>query len=138
MITSKIMKKTFLVLSVLLIALFPSCKPNNIDPNNPLIGTWVYKGYEQINTEYVAVYSRKPNFDDDNSGISFRGFSKLVERKSVGWCGTPPISYGQYNGSYTLKDKLITTESDGWNGKKTSRYEIISIDNNLLKIKQLK
>ncbi len=140
MITSEIMKKTLLILSTLIlsVALFSSCKQSDIDPKDPLIGTWVYKNYQQINgTEYLTVYTRKANFDNDNSGISFRGFSKLIERKNVGWCGTPPISYGEYNGSYTLKNKLITMESDGWNGKTTSRYEIISVDDNLLKIKLL-
>jgi hypothetical protein len=135
------MKKTFLIFSIIFVVFFSSCKQNEnaIDPQNPLIGTWVYTDYEQINsTEYVTVYSRKPSFDNNNSGISFKANNQLIERKNIGFCGTPPISYGEYNGSYSLKDKQITTESDSWNGKTTERYEIVSIDDKLLKIKQLR
>lgn len=134
------MKKTILIFSILFIAILSSCKQNeNItDPQNPLIGTWVYKSYEQINsTEYAIVYERKSKFDNDNSGISFKVNNQLIERKNIGWCGTPPISYGEYNGSYTLKDELITTNSEGWNGKTTQRYEVVSLDDKVLKIKRL-
>jgi hypothetical protein len=137
---AKIMKRTFLIFSVILIAIFSSCKQNvnAIDPQNPLIGTWVYKNYEQIDsTQYAIVYERKIKFDENNPGFFFKVNNQLVERKNVGWCGTPPISYGEYNGSYTLNDKQITIESDGWNGKMISRYEVTSIDDKILKIKQL-
>ena len=135
------MKSTILIFSVLFVALFSSCKQNEnaIDPQNPLIGTWVYKDSEQINsTEYAIVYGRKSKFDDNNSGISFKVNNQLTERKNAGFCGTPPISYDEYKGSYSLKDKQITTESNGWNGKTTERYEIILLDDKILKIKRLK
>ena len=134
------MKKTILIFSVLFVAIFSSCKQNEniIDPQNPLIGIWVYKSYEQINsTDYAIVYERKFKFDDNNSGISFKINNELVERANIGWCGTPPISYGEYKGSYTFKDKQITTNSESWNGKKTQRYEVIIIDDRILKIKRL-
>lgn len=139
--TSKIMKKTILIFSVLLVALFSPCKQNenSIDPKNPLIGTWVYKDYVQIDSEeYAIVYERKPTFENNSGGISFKIKNEFIERKNIGFCGTPPISYGEYKGSYSLKDKQITTESDSWNGKTTERYEIISIEDKVLKIKRLK
>lgn len=117
-----------------------SCKQNGstIDPENPLIGIWVYRDYQQIsNTEYAIVYERKSKFDENNSGIFFKANNKLIERKNSGWCGTPPISYGEYNGSYSLEDKKIIADSDGWNGRTIQKYEIISIDDKLLKIKRL-
>ena len=134
------MRKIIFFFSILLTINVSSCKQNEdfIDPQNLLIGTWVYKDYVQIDsTQYAIVYERKAKFDDNNSGISFKVNSQLIERKNVGWCGTPPISYGEYGGNFYLKDKVITTNSDSWNGKILQRYEVISVDDKLLKIKRL-
>ena len=129
------MKKLILILSIFLVW---SCRENQaIDPNNPILGTWIYKDYEQINpNEYATVYERKAQLEGCG-GIVFKTANQLIERKNAGWCGTPPISYGDYDGRWYLNDKKITTESDGWNGKVTTRYEIISVDSNTLKLKFL-
>jgi hypothetical protein len=132
------MKTLLTIISFAFVALLGSCKSDqSIDPDNPILGIWVYKNSEKIsNTEYASVYERKDKFEN-NLGIAFKTSNKLIERKNSGWCGTPPISYGDYDGAWYLNDKKITTKFKDWNGITFVTYEIISIDDKILKIKRL-
>lgn len=62
----------------------------------------------------------------------------FIERKNAGWCGTPPIAYADFNGSWAKNDSLIDITVDYWGGVANYHWKIISIDNNNLILCKLK
>ena len=101
-----------------------------------LIGTWVYDKYE----EEAKVFNKETNFQKDNSGIQFLEDGKLLKRQNVGWCGTPPITYGNDEGTWTMSnanDSIVTIKYEYWGGKIEAEWKIIQVDKEQLKVKRI-
>lgn len=81
-----------------------------IDGDNLLLGTWVSPTYDNNK----VTYSRSSSLEDDDYGIIFHADGSLVMRENAGWCGTPPISYANYEGTWNIQGDLI---------KATIRYQ---------------
>ena len=119
------MKKIFLL--VVTITLL-SCEGNNtiIDPDNLLLGVWVAPVYNADTT----TFKRGNSLPDDGYGISFLQNGDILERTS-GWCGTPPISYFNIEGTFSLNENLITISNNnyptsyGWRIVSLSDTELI-------------
>ena len=118
-------KKIFLlVVTVTLL----SCEGNNtiIDPDNLLLGVWVAPVYNADTT----TFKRGNSLPDDGYGISFLQNGDILERTS-GWCGTPPISYFNIEGTFSLNENLITISNNnyptsyGWRIVSLSDTELI-------------
>lgn len=96
-----------------------------------LIGTWVYDGYE--NDAYVYVRANK--FDPNKSGIEFKSNGHLTKRQNVGWCGTPPVTYGNYKGSWSqVTNESITIRYKYWGGEAEQDWKIVGLTDQMLKI----
>lgn len=119
------MKNTSLII-ILFVILFTSCKKDdtNFDPNNKLIGIWNVSEYVGNST----VYNRSTAFIDEY-GYEFKSGGTLVERQNAGWCGTPPITYADYAGTWSvINDTLIQVEVAYWGGISTFQLDIESVD----------
>ncbi len=100
-----------------------------IDPDNLLIGVWNYSGYQ----DNSLIFSRNNEFTD-NHCYRFDADGTLTERKNSGWCGTPPISYADFSGTWTiLNDTLIQINVGYWGGTTSYRLDIEELDSNSLK-----
>lgn len=124
------MKKTSLLI-FLLVLLFTSCKKDetNFDPNNKLLGIWNVSEYVGNTT----VYKRSAAFVD-GYGYEFKSGGTLIERQNAGWCGTPPITYADYSGSWSvINDTLILVNVSYWGGEMSYHLDIESVDANYLK-----
>jgi len=129
-----IMKKLY-ILTIILYALLVSCTKDEIkiDPNNLLIGTWNYAGYHNN----VSVYARSLDFSD-NHCYKFNSDGTLVERNIAGFCATPPVSYDNYDGTWTiLYDTLILIHVNYYDGMRTYRLGINSVNRDSLKIEEV-
>jgi hypothetical protein len=125
------MKNNYL-LFLFLISFLISCTKDeiNIDDNNLLIGVWNYSDYK----DNSAVFTRSTDFTD-NHCYKFNSNGTLVERKNSGWCGTPPISYADYEGTWSLQnDTIITIKVDYWGGVTSYSLDIESINENTLEV----
>lgn len=125
------MKKIYLLL-ILLIPVSWSCSKDKleIDGNNLLIGVWNYSDYK----DNSAVFIRSSEFAD-NHCYKFNSNGTLVERKNSGWCGTPPISYADYEGTWSVQnDTIITIKVDYWGGVTTYSLDIESVNENTLEV----
>jgi len=112
------MKKTIALIS--LIFILGGCSKDNIqvDPDNLLIGVWNYSEYVDNST----IYTRSNEFVDGPC-YKFNTDGTLTERKNSGFCGTPPISYSDFSGSWTISnDTLINVTVGYWGG--TMRYKL--------------
>lgn len=97
---------------IILVAIFlVSCESNeiNIDENNLLLGSWVNPIYEGEKTSFT----RNSELPKENYGITFNQNGSLIERTS-GWCGTPPLSFFNVEGSFTLNDNLISISKQSY------------------------
>lgn len=124
------MKNTSLLI-ILFVLLFTSCKKDEIkiDPNNQLLGIWNVSEY----VGNATVYKRSTAFVDEY-GYEFKSDGTLVERQNSGWCGTPPITYADYAGSWSaINDTLIQVEVGYWGGTMTYQLDIESVDAEYLK-----
>ncbi len=110
----------------------PSCEKDNIeiDPGNLLIGVWINDGY----SDDLTIYKRSDEFTD-NYCYQFNSDGTLTERQNVGWCGTPPITYADYEGTWEImNDTLINITVGSWNGDRSYRLDIESVDSEALKV----
>jgi hypothetical protein len=125
------MKRIALIL-FLLSSLFFSCTKEQIkiDPDNLLIGVWVFSEYK----DDITIFKRDQEFTD-NDCLKFNSDGTLIERKNSGWCGTPPISYANYDGTWSIvNDTLVQVKVGYWGGTTSYKLDIESISPTTLKV----
>lgn len=130
------MRKLIILLFVLC---FASCKEKQIvGPDNLLLGTWVNVGYETQNGVTLVTYQRNSNLDNQNLGYIFYNSGKITDRSVVGRCGTPPLSYSDFEGRWIFENNIVTISVVDWLKQlRTNRYSIESLDNKILVLKLL-
>jgi hypothetical protein len=127
--------KNLSIFTIIFCSLLCSCSKNEIkiDPNNLLIGTWNYAGYHNN----ASVYARSLDFSNTHC-YEFNSDGTLVERNISGWCATPPVSYDNYDGTWTvLDDSIIQIHVEYWGGMRTYRLDINSVTQDTLKIEEV-
>jgi len=129
------MKTRFLLIGVLILA-FVSCENKN-DPSltgkPELIGSWVSPSY----TDSTVNYSKGSKLVDNQYGITFLAAGKFVERTNSGWCGTPPVTLTDNNGTWSMRDSVISIKVAYWGGEAVYKWKIISVTADKLKVKIL-
>ena len=130
------MKKLIILLFMLS---FTGCKEKQIvDPDNLLLGTWVNVSYGTQNGVTLITYQRNNNLDNQNSGYIFYNSGKITDRSVVGRCGTPPLSYSDFEGRWIFENNIVTISVVDWlKLPRTNRYSIESLDSKMLVLKLL-
>lgn len=111
------------------------CKsaPFETTENYPFLGTWIYES----SIADTTIMKRASELDSTNTGYIFYRNGKLIERKIAGWCHTPPVSYGNYEGNWILiSNNTIKINVAKWNG--TEKYNLIIIAVNDKELKFIK
>ena len=102
--------------------------------NAGIVGTWVDNGYE----EDVTMFERSEALDASKYGFILGNDGSFVERKNAGWCGTPPITYADYEGTWeALSDSLLEVTVGYWGGVMTYQMRIVALESDQLKIRYL-
>lgn len=126
------MKKNAIVLFSLIIFLVTSCEETPVAPNGEsygivkgtgLNGVWIDPVYEN---EQIS-YSRASEFHEGLAGIAFNANGEFKERANAGFCGTPPIHYSEYDGSWAMENDLVDVEVAFWGGMAINQWRIIEI-----------
>lgn len=96
------------IIIVILVMSLSSCESNktNIDTDHLLLGNWI----EPIYDGETTTFTRGSALPDKGYGISFKQNGDFTERSS-GWCGTPPLVFSDYEGSYTFDQTLIKLDT---------------------------
>lgn len=120
------------IVSIILIFL-SSCEKEEkiiIDNDNYLIGSWIGSGYE----DNLRIMTRADKLKENNYGFTFFSDGKFIERKNAGWCGTPPISYADYEGAWIqTADSLVDIKVGYWGSVTSYKIGIVSLDVTTLK-----
>lgn len=133
------MKTITTVVLILSVSILLSCDKTEdfVDPSDQnLYGFWVNPTSDNENN--VWTYEKSTELPKNNWGLNFKADKTVVERKNSGWCGTPPIAYGDFPGKWNLTDSIISFSVGYWGGTVDRQWKIISISNKYLKISKLK
>ncbi len=124
----------------LLIVLFAlsiiACEKNNENAaatTDHLIGSWFNPQYN----DSIVTFERSEGLVDNECSFSFKEDKTFIERKNAGWCGTPPISYADFDGIWSENDSIIEITVDYWGGTAEYTWKVLSIDELTLKIIRL-
>ena len=108
--------------------------------NTRIIGTWVEQNELSIPLveDGITLFSRSGELDQDRYGFIFQNNGSFTERKNSGWCGTPPIAYDNFEGTWEpLSDTLLNITVAYWGGTLTYQMHIVSLEGDVLKIRYL-
>ena len=126
---SKMKNLLWLLLPLLLI----SCQEDQellIQNSDELMGSWT----NQVVNDSIMEFTKAGSLKDNEYGFEFKPNQVFIERKNSGWCGTPPISYADFEGTWQRQDSILIITVDYWGGTADYKWEIISVDENNLKI----
>ena len=127
------MKKIILLLPIVYVVF--SCTQNEI--SNPLIGKWAFKttGSAGNPHEFTQTFVKTDVFDEHNSGIIFMENNQVIENKTIGFCGTPPVVFDRCEGSWKQDGRKIYVDESGVFNKIKKCYEIVSVNEKTLILK---
>ena len=124
--------KLILVLILIFLLINGCSTPAGLDYSSELIGTWVHHD----ESDETSLLKRSKKLADNKYGFIIKGNGSFIERKNSGWCGTPPISYANFKGTWKEEsDSTLKIETGFWDGTVKYRIEIVSIFKNVLTIK---
>jgi hypothetical protein len=89
-----------------------------------LIGNWIDR---TVNNEEITM-THANHLRNAEYGFSFKEGGIFVERKNAGWCGTPPVTYEDFEGTWNQTDSLIVITVGYWGGQMEYRWIIQSIN----------
>ena len=129
------MLKHRILFLVFILGLFSSCEKNanNATNSNSILGCWINPSYN----DSIVTFEKSDNLEINDYGIEFKEKGLFIERNS-GWCGTPPLTYSNCNGTWHIKGSLIQISVDFWGIQNEYKWKLISVNNEKLTIiKQL-
>lgn len=102
--------------------------------NTGVVGTWVEEEYD----EELLWLRRSTDLDPSRYGFRIMENGEFIERKNSGWCGTPPITYANFDGTWkALSDSLLDITVEYWGGIMTYQICIVSLDQEMLAVRYL-
>jgi hypothetical protein len=101
--------------------------------NKEIFGYWANPVY----TDTSVTYTRTSFLPDNDYGFLIQERNKFVEHKNIGSCGTPPIVYGIYEGTWTMAEDTLKINVGFWGGTTSYTWLILNVDNKSLSIKQI-
>lgn len=125
------MKRVVTPALLFFLLILASCRKdhNDFSLTEGLTGCWINPRYN----DSTIVYERAAEFNQ-GPGIIFKEDGNLVERKNAGFCGTPPVTYADYEGTYTVNDSVISISVGYWGGSTESAFRLIFVDQNSLTV----
>ncbi len=125
----------FLIVVVMLV----SCEKELMDlealgSNVGIVGTWVENEYKGD----TLFLQRSGQMDIEKYGFTINDDGTFLEHKNAGFCGTPPISYDRFDGTWeAVSDSLLDITVAYWGGVMTYQMRIVSLDVEELAIRYL-
>lgn len=125
-------KLRHLIFSAAILLLFITCERDNIiiDESDLLTGFWI----NPQATDTLITYERAGSLKENDYCFSFQSNGRFTERKNAGWCGTPPVVYSDFEGSWQKNDSIVTISVAFWGGTAQYRWKIKTIDKERLTI----
>ena len=128
------------ILIVLVAALTVSCKKFTDDPVKPK--TYQASAFEgayvsRILYDSLVVYQRTFAVKDDEYGITFKPNGVVIEHANSGFCGTPPVVYVNYTGTWSQQGAIVKATIPYQGGSSDLTWEIVSLTPTSLTVKYI-
>lgn len=119
------MSKKVLLIAILALLIY-SCSDSVILPNNSteLSGYWINR---EVNDTIITVH-RSSALVDEQYCFGLLSNGNFIERKNAGWCGTPPILYSDFEGTWSIQDSLIEISVPYWGGMANYTWKLVYFD----------
>ena len=86
-------------------------------------------------SDSVYLFAKVANPPTDNYCITFKKTNKLIEQKNAGFCGTPPITFANFDGEWSLSaDSILSIKVDFWGGYANYKWKIIRLTTHKLSV----
>jgi hypothetical protein len=129
------------IIMVILVGIFVNVhsqtykRGNKTSLDDKLIGVWIHKGF--VNGFQFSIKAN--DLEKKGSGMELKLNGIAVIRGMAGGCGTPPIAYSNYEGTWSVSsDSIITLNYKNWEGHIEQKIQIITVDSDTLKINYLR
>ena len=124
------------ILILLAIFLFTGCEKEEtpyVNENDRLyIGYWEETG----RTDSTTLFKRTADLADDKYAFGIFTDGTFIENKNAGFCGTPPITYAQYDGVWLeTSDDTLFVNTSYWGGEMDFNLIIKSVSYSKLEVK---
>lgn len=123
------MKNTILLFAIFSLCFMTACEDNNFSA--PITGYWV----NAEENDSIITFQKSSGLKDNEYGIAFKGRGVFVERKIAGWCGTPPVTYADYEGNWEKSDSIIKISVAFWGGIEEYKWKLLELDDNHLTVR---
>ena len=97
-----------------------------------ILGIWI----NPIYNGNIMVLEKSSRLEE-NYGVVFKSTGYFLERKNAGWCGTPPITYSNFVGTWTQQGDLLEITIGYWGGMVNHHWKIIEVTNSTLSLEWL-
>lgn len=101
---------------------------------DPVVGSWVNPQY----SDTIETYRRVNGLVDNQYGFTLKQDHRFIERKNAGWCGTPPVVYADYQGTWEENDSIVLISVGFWGGTVDYKWKILSTGKDRLTIVRTK
>lgn len=124
--TNNSLKYANMVLVLLLAVVLTAASGRRFgDINEEVTGIWELS-YRSFDTVELV---KKNSFTKDAPGIAFQPEGKLIRRQNIGWCGTPPITYGNFDGTWEkVSDSVINISHQYWGGTVAMEWKLVKAE----------
>lgn len=128
------MRTKIILISLVTVVVLMACdKEEEHFEDTNIIGYWI----NPQESDSVSIFEKSKSLNDDGYGFVIKQDGKFIERKNSGFCGTPPISYGDFEGSWTQNDSILNITVDFWGGKVDYKWQLIEANEKKLVIVRL-
>ena len=125
------MKKIILLIAIAI--LFGCEEDETLVTNGELIGYWI----NPIDVENTTTFERSQSLKENDYCIGFNSGNCFIQRANSGWCGTPPIAYADYEGTWTETDSVINIQVEYWGGIAKYKWKIETLTETTLKVTRI-
>ncbi|MGB1205017.1 MAG: hypothetical protein ACPG5B_05185 [Chitinophagales bacterium] len=102
--------------------------------NKKIVGVWIFSDFQNA----IYEYSKEKALVQNKGGFQFKKNGKMIIRQNIGWCGTPPISYGNNEGTWQkIGSSKISMQYKYWGGEIIEKWEIKCIGQQNMSVKVL-
>jgi len=119
------------------LAVLVSCQKEELEVNTEtpdLIGNWI----NPIYIDTLVTYEKANGLIENQYGICFKDGNKLIERKINGWCGTPPVTTADYEGSWIRNNSTVEIAVGFWGGTAKYTWKVVELNKTKLVISVVK
>lgn len=125
---------------VLAATLMVSCKKftdDSVKPKTHQTSTFEGAYVSPIWYDSVVTYQRMSSVKDDEYGITFKPNGVVIEHANSGFCGTPPVAYSEYVGTWSQQDSIVKATIPYWGGTTDLTWKIVALTSRALTIKEV-